>query len=980
MNVFHLRLTSPHPGQWQFCFWSGSENPAVPRDLALAEIKDLAAQAETYYYTGPADVSVGRRLFRWLDGPDRALSQAIEAAHHGDGPLVLAIHATQGLAHLPWETMADDTGFLVARGHPAIVPARWHGHTGPAWPAAENRPLHTLFMAAAPEGGGAPLQFEVEEGRMFRAAEVQGRRLMELTVEESGCLTDLSALVSLRPAGAFDIFHLTGHADHDEAGGPVFLLENDTGGSVLATAPLIAGAFSGRLPRVVFLSGCRTAQNPGKGEEQSLAAALIARHGLRAVLGWGRPVRDDHAILAAEILYRALAVGDSLPAALSRTWQGMISESAAGWHLLRLHYDGGVPGPLVTAPATNGRAKVPTRLPSEHFLIPGDRRTKVPGLEDFVGRRRLLQRGIRRLRDPQCTGIVLHGTGGLGKSSVVSRWADRLRGDFLMAAVFGLCDEFTLVNALAALFPHEDQAGRDALQGQGDLFHRLAAALDRCEKPFLFVLDDFERNQDAPRSGEAFAQVQPDIVPVLQALVRAVGDHGHSRLIITTRYSLPAALVPGMEYLAILPMDDADQAKRVSSLARSHPRAATQPPDLRERAVAAAGGNHRLLGWLYQILDQPGLDHAALLAGMEAEEERFRTDVLATALCAALSAPASALLTALQVCEEPVPLAAAVALRPTHPPALTAVAAHLATAVAWGLAYIWEIGAQPHWLAAPFLRPILGEPPADAAAAALAVLQKVWWDERESAPEDRLLELHRLALAAGQHPLACDHADRLCANWLSKNRSREAAALAERTLEAMAPHRDPRLLTALARALQTLGDGHRAAALFAEAAALQPGGEMDDEKAASRFHQASLLLQHGKTEESETIYRDSLLPFFTSLGEAGLRSRAVTQGQIADILMARGQLDEALRIRQEEQLPVFEKLGDVRSLIVGRAMVAQMLAKRGHEDDGMEIINHLAWAWREARRMGLPEAAQIEEIAGQIGVTVEVLAQFAEKA
>ena len=79
-------------------------------------------------------------------------------------------------------------------------------------------------------------------------------------------------------------------------------------------------------------------------------------------------------------------------------------------------------------------------------------------------------------------------------------------------------------------------------------------------------------------------------------------------------------------------------------------------------------------------------------------------------------------------------------------------------------------------------------------------------------------------------------------------------------------------------------------------------------------------------------------------------------------------------------MPVFEKLGDVRSLIVGRAMVAQMLAKRGHEDDGMEIINHLAWAWREARRMGLPEAAQIEEIAGQIGVTVEVLAQFAEKA
>ncbi len=43
-----------------------------------------------------------------------------------------------------------------------------------------------------------------------------------------------------------------------------------------------------------------------------------------------------------------------------------------------------------------------------------------------------------------------------------------------------------------------------------------------------------------------------------------------------------------------------------------------------------------------------------------------------------------------------------------------------------------------------------------------------------------------------------------------------------------------------------------------------------------------------------------------------MRSKAVTQGKIAEILQARGELDEALRIRREEQLPVFERLGDVR--------------------------------------------------------------------
>jgi hypothetical protein len=52
---------------------------------------------------------------------------------------------------------------------------------------------------------------------------------------------------------------------------------------------------------------------------------------------------------------------------------------------------------------------------------------------------------------------------------------------------------------------------------------------------------------------------------------------------------------------------------------------------------------------------------------------------------------------------------------------------------------------------------------------------------------------------------------------------------------------------------------------------------------------------------------------------------------------------------------------------------------RGHEEDMMEINTHLAWAWREAKRMGLPEAGQIEELAGMIGLPMEMLAQFAEK-
>ena len=68
-----------------------------------------------------------------------------------------------------------------------------------------------------------------------------------------------------------------------------------------------------------------------------------------------------------------------------------------------------------------------------------------------------------------------------------------------------------------------------------------------------------------------------------------------------------------------------------------------------------------------------------------------------------------------------------------------------------------------------------------------------------------------------------------------------------------------------------------------------------------------------------------------------MRSKAVTQGQIADILYARGQLDEALRIRTEEELPVYERLGDVRSKAVTQGKIADILFARGQLDEALAL-------------------------------------------
>ena len=137
----------------------------------------------------------------------------------------------------------------------------------------------------------------------------------------------------------------------------------------------------------------------------------------------------------------------------------------------------------------------------------------------------------------------------------------------------------------------------------------------------------------------------------------------------------------------------------------------------------------------------------------------------------------------------------------------------------------------------------------------------------------------------------------------------------------------------------------------------------------------------------------------------------MTKGKIADILQMRGDLDGALRIRREEELPVYERLGDARAAAVTKGKIADILEMRGDLDGALRIRREEAiaglraarrralaavsgranlgdyaaaaraampiaprratccvWRWREARRLQLPEAGQIEAIIAQAGL------------
>ena len=779
--TLHVELVEQTPAALQLRFWRDNPNDvSPPRTLALSEIDDLVRAAETDYYSPlPAKLEeVGQRLFRWLDGGDRLLTNAIGAAANQSPVLVLAISMPHRLAHLPWEVLHDGTMFLLHAPNPSVVPVRWLPPAGGATAQSSqnrtlpNRPLQVLFMASSPQDVEPVLDYEREESAIIEST---AGHPLDLTVEESGTLKGLGGLVQDYGAGYFDVLHLTGHADHGDGGRPVFLLEDSEGRRADAAAANVAAAVRDR-PPVAFLSGCRTGQNPAHGEVRSLAEQLIGA-GFRAVLGWGRPVLDTDATLAAQHLYEHLAAGDPLPLALVRAHAALRDASARGWHLLRLFCAGDPPAALVTTLRTPGRKRPAARPAESEFLDPLTRSVKVATRASFVGRRRLLQRAIRVLRHPAppVVGLLLHGQGGRGKSSVAARLCDRLRRDYQRVVVIGGMDEPSLVNAwaasLSAVVNTLDPAAVPIDQRQGliqtfetDLRKpdvllqlRLETLLNnlaqlRAPAP-LFVLDDFEQNQ--PKGGDGDLRLAPDAAPVLQALLNSLEKTGFGRALVTCRYALPEPFAAFLHSEDVPPLDPNEQKKQSLRLDQHAARRATDANLLAEARVAA-DGNPRLFEWLHRVLEKPDLKPAEIVAEMQQAEERFREDILARRLIASLPDDDRVLLGRMLLLDQPAPLAAVRALDPGRPEA--GLAAALARAADLGLVDDTEEDGQPHYRVPHQLGrgdPPLLPAPAEAERAASAggvfdVLYRAWRTEAKGTTESRALELIRLAAAGGR--------------------------------------------------------------------------------------------------------------------------------------------------------------------------------------------------------------------------------------
>jgi hypothetical protein len=674
---------------------------------------------------------LGAKLFAFLDGEERWLTPVLD---HPPGT-TLRISAGQRFRHLPWELLVGDGSYLSVSGHAPLLPVRAIG-VGTALRAPVtrgNRPLRVLFMATSPEGVEPVLSFEAEEAAILSATSRTGT---ELVVEESGTLEGLRFLSRDYGAGYFDVLHLSGHATISQDGQPTFLAENEFGGLAGVTADQIAAAMAGRWPRLVFVSGCLTGNAPDGGTFPSMSESLV-RAGAPAVLGWALPVGDMSATEFAAQLYQALADGEPLDRAVVEARQHLYTHKRSSWHLLRVYADTSALAAMVTPLNTRGRTRIQVRAADQEFLDPQTQVSRVASRAVFVGRRRVIQRCLRTLKQPHGTdgaaeALVLHGMGGLGKSSLASRLLERMP-THQRAVWYGRVDLTKLRELTTKVeFPTLEQQVEAATlldNDQAPLAVRLRFLLTGplAHTPCLFVFDDFEEgNLDQRDGGHVLSSEMADILPALLGAIRDTGSP--SRVIITSRYRFPAPAATVIAVESLETLTTVEQTKKITNLPNLRPGSPIDPT-IRDRAIHAAAGNPRLLDWLDLIAADTTLDIDGLITAIEDEADRFRREtILARKLLSSQPPELQHMLAKVNVVELPVPAHTVHAIH-DHPDATN----HVTRATQLGLL---EAGTDPETrqpryyvsnVLRPLIRPLLTDDEhTQACAAAARSLYQLW--------------------------------------------------------------------------------------------------------------------------------------------------------------------------------------------------------------------------------------------------------------
>jgi tetratricopeptide (TPR) repeat protein len=569
--------------------------------------------------------AVGRTLGEWFVTGDvrDALRRASASASDCNAPLRIGLQVdAPQWRDLPWEslTVPGAQGPLVLSERVDLY-RKVRRETAPVAMPIPG-PLRILAVVASPEaGGGELLDYERELARILDAVgSARTKQGAYVRVLNWGGVGEIRAALEEE---RFHVLHLSCHA----APGVLFL-EKDDGGLDEVDAQRFMDEVlpPGRGVPLVVLAGCSTAQAPQDDDTAVDDAAAEARAGLaRELLGRGVPsvlamteaVTDRYATELAALVYEELARAEHpVPlAALSRARRRLetvrrqlpLGDPRAEWPEWSTPslFLAGPPLPLFdTGQSVERVAPAPERVLEEGMVV-----RKVG---EFVGRRAELRQLLGALRDSGRAGVLIHGIGGVGKSTLTAELLHHLGPGTGLVVPVPAATSPTVDSVLETLRKRLVVHCVSAGLAEDDTLRRVAAMLldatppwrERWELiqqavlprlPMLLVLDNAEDLLTSSDGGRQLSD--PELADLLAAWTAAAP---RARLIVTSRYpfSLPNRMHRRLTAHHLGPLSFAETRKLIWRLDGLD---ALGPQELR-RAYTDVGGHPRALEYLDALL------------------------------------------------------------------------------------------------------------------------------------------------------------------------------------------------------------------------------------------------------------------------------------------------------------------------------------------------------------------------------------------
>jgi hypothetical protein len=357
---------------------------------------------------------------------------------------------TYNLTDIPWEYVyiahpnspaeqKGPEGFLALDRRLSLVRYEIMEQSPGEWDPIEQGPLRLVSLMANPKHGNYPkLKLEVEEGHIRNA--LKKLTDLELAFFHKGTLKELEDALEQEP----HIFHFAGHGQFRdnmgaalgslEGAGAIILVGPD-GGPFPFSADRLGRNLAGRGVRLAVLGACESGRRDQVNAWSGVVPA-ITQAGVPAVVGMQYTILDPHAIAFSHRLFRGLAAGEPIDAAVADGRMAIFNRSdddGRDWgvpvlYLRTIAEDSNwvlFPRPQVVQ-AGNTWEDITNRAQNQadRFLIEAQGTENYPGTyhPDLYLHRHAAETELERFLESVSPALIVTGESGNGKTNLLCQW------------------------------------------------------------------------------------------------------------------------------------------------------------------------------------------------------------------------------------------------------------------------------------------------------------------------------------------------------------------------------------------------------------------------------------------------------------------------------------------------------------------------------------------------------------------------------